>query len=173
MSISRRQFFRGLTPHGKDPQKDYRQRVQSVESYVRTNLLPYDFALTAEQTTEALRAAADGIDIPAEGELFDDNRLRQLREIVEEKVQRWREEYLKAEEARQIAIPFVQEFLSQARPEDLDRFKQRFNHPNSPVSNEIERHVQAWLSSLPNSRLAICDGPNLRELVFSELRSWC
>jgi len=173
MSISRRQFFRGLTPHGKDRQQDYRRKVQSVESYVRTNLLPYDFALTAEQTADVLTAAVDAIDIPVDGELFDDNRLRQLREIVEEKVHRWREEYLKAEEARQLAIPFVHEFLTLAKPEDLDRFKQRFSSPNSPVSTEIERQVRVWLSGLPNSRLAICDGPNLRELVFSELRSWC
>jgi len=173
MSISRRQFFRGLTPHGTDPQQDYLRRVQTVESYVRRNLLPYDFALTAEQTAEVLRAAVDGIEVATEGELLDDNRLRQLREIVEERVQVWRQEYLKAEEARQLAIPLVREFLSQVTPEDMGRLQQRCRSSNSSLSSNIEREVQVWLSSLPNSRLAICDSPKLRELVFSELRSWC
>jgi hypothetical protein len=173
MSISRRQFFRGLTPHGTDPQQDYLRRVQTVESYVRKNLLPYDFALTGDQTAEVLRAAVDGIEVATEGELLDDSRLRQLREIVEERVQVWRQEYLKAEEARQLAIPFVREFLSQVPPEDVDRLKQRCRSSNSSLSSDIEREVQVWLSSLPNNRLAICDSPELRELVFSELRSWC
>jgi len=173
MSISRRQFFRGLTPGGKDPQQDYRRRAQSVENYVRTNLLPYDFALTAEQTAEVMRAATERIDIPLDGALLDENRCGQLHEVVEEKVQRWRDEYLKAEEARQRAIPFVREFVVQAKPENLDRLKQRFHQPNSPISNEIERELRVWLSGLPNSRLAICDDHDLRELVFSELSSWC
>jgi hypothetical protein len=51
--------------------------------------------------------------------------------------------------------------------------KQRFPGNNPSLSNEIEQLVRVWLSSLPNSRLAACDSPNLRELVFSELRSWC
>lgn len=178
MSISRRQFFHGLTRHEKDPQQDYQRRVRSVENHVLTNLLPYDFALTADQTAEALGAAVDGIDIPTEGELLTPEKLERLREIVEQKVERWREEYLKAEEARQEAIPFVGEFLSQAQPEDLDRLKLRLSTSNSAASaeefmGEVERHIRVWLSSLANSQLAVFEPAELRELVFSELRSWC
>jgi hypothetical protein len=148
--------------------------VHSVESYVRTNLLPYDFPLSAEQTAEALCAAVEGIEITTDGELLDDMHVKRLREIVEERVERWRAEYLGAEEARREAVPFVREFLSQAKPEDLCALKQRLQTPNDAVSEEeIERQVRVWLSSVTNSRLAVCNRSDLRELVFSELRSWC
>lgn len=174
MSISRRQFFRGLSRHGEDRQQEYRRRVHSVESYVRTNLLPYDFSLTGEQAAEALGAAVEGIDITTEGELLGDMHVKRLREIVDEKVERWRAEYLTAEEARREAVPFVREFLSQAKPEDLCALKQRFQIPNAVVpEEEIERQVRVWLSGLTNGQLAVCNRSDLRELVFSELRSRC
>ena len=68
MSISRRRFFRGLV--GKNEARtNFKRRVQAVEAYVRTNLLPYDFAVTGEQTAEALAAAVAAIEINADGEV--------------------------------------------------------------------------------------------------------
>ena len=61
MAISRRQFFRGLV--GPTPEQLRERRVHAVETYVRTNLLPYDFGLSAEQTSEALSAAIAEVDL--------------------------------------------------------------------------------------------------------------
>src|SRR6188508_336711 len=105
MAISRRQFFRGFG--GPTPEQQRERRIRAVDTYVRTNLLPYDFGLTAEQTSEALAAAIAGIDLETieDGLLTYDHCLR-IRDIVEEKVQRWRAEYLKAEEIRREALSF-------------------------------------------------------------------
>jgi hypothetical protein len=174
MPISRRQFFRGFV--GPTPEQLRERRVHAVDNYVRTNLLPYDFGLSAEQTSEALDAAIAAIDL----ETIEDGVLTYahclgIRDIVETKVQGWREEYLKAEEVRREAIPFVREFLSlEATPDNLETLRQRFHIPYPAVlEDEIERQVQNWLGGLSNVRLAGCDTAASRELVFSELRSWC
>ena len=174
MAISRRQFFRGFA--GPTPEQQRERRLHAVDTYVRTNLLPYDFGLTAEQTSEALAAAIAGIDLETieDGLLTYDHCLR-IRDIVEEKVQRWRAEYLKAEEIRREALSFVREFLSlEASPEDLEKLRQRFYVPYPAVlEDEIERQVQFWLGGLSNARLVSSDAAAIRDLVFSELRSWC
>lgn len=174
MSISRRHFFRGLVGQNAD-QRTRQRRVAAVEAYVRTNLLPYDFALTGEQSAEALDAARKAVDLDSgEEALTWESRIR-IREIVEEMVQRWRDEYLKAEDRRREAGPLVAEFLaSEATPQDLENLRLRFHIPYPAVlEEEIERQVRAWLGGLSNARLADCDNGVLRELVFSELRSWC
>ena len=175
MSISRRQFFRGLAGQGEDRQRERRARIVAVEAYVRTNLLPYDFAISAEQVDKVLEAAVASVEIDAEDELLTYERRTRLRETVENMVEQWREGYLRAEERRREAIPFVAEFLSmEATPEDLLNLRQRFCIPYPAVlEEEVERQVRAWLSGLSNARLAECAGDTLRDLVFSELRSWC
>jgi hypothetical protein len=174
MAISRRQFFRGFG--GPTPKQLRERRVRAVDMYVRTNLLPYDFGLTAEQTLEALAAAVAGIDLDSieEDQLTYQHRLR-IRDIVEDKVQRWRDEYLKAEDARRESVPFAREFLAlEATPENLETLRQRFHVPYPAIlEEEIERQVLVWLGGVSNARLAGCDTAAIRDLVFSELRSWC
>jgi hypothetical protein len=173
MAISRRQFFRGLA--GPTPEQQKERRIRAVDNYVRTNLLPYDFGLTAEQTDEALAAAIAGIELKTikDGVLTYEHCMR-IRDIVEEKVQRWRDEFLKAEDVRREALPFVREFLSlEATPGNLETLRQRFHVPYPAVlEDEIEHQVQNWLGGLSNGRLAGCDPAAIRDLVFSELRVW-
>ena len=175
MSISRRKFFRGLVGQGDNRQREEEKRIRAVESWVRTNLLPYDFALSGEQTAEVLGAAVAGVPIDADSELLTHENRRRLREIVDQKVDQWREEFLRAEEARREAMIFVTEYLSaEATPDDLQRLRGHFHIPYlTALEEEIERQTRYWLASLPNARLASCERDALRELVFSELRSWC
>jgi len=174
MAISRRQFFRGLA--GPTPEQQRERRVRAVETYVRTNLLPYDFGLSAEQTEEALAAAIAGIELNTiEDGVLTYQHCMSIRDIVEERVQRWRDEFLKAEDVRREAIPFVREFLSlEATPRDLETLRQRFHvlYP-TVLEDEIEHQIQNWLGGLSNGCLAACDSAAIRDLVFSELRSWC
>lgn len=175
MSISRRGFFRGLTGKPAEPERELQKRQLEIEAYVRTNLLPYDFALTQEQTTEALSAAVAGVEIDLEGELLSWERRNRIRTIVDEKVERWRDDHLKAEGVRRDALLFVREFLSfEAAPDDLEQLRQRFQVSDSVVlEEEIERQIRVWLADFPNQRLADLDAGATRELVFSEIRSWC
>lgn len=175
MAISRRQFFRGVVGKGEARQRDQERRISELDIYVRTNLLPYDFALTGEQTAEVLAAVRSALSIEDGQDLFTYERRQQMNQVVEETVRPWREEYWKAEELRRDAAVLVQEFLAvKATPQDRLKLGQRFHIP-SPVDldEEIARQVQVWLAGLSNARMAACDTPALRELVFSELRSWC
>ncbi|HZI51014.1 MAG TPA: hypothetical protein VFE29_04275 [Terriglobia bacterium] len=173
MSLSRRQFFRGFK--GPTPEQLRERRTRLVETYVRTNLLPYDFALTAAQTAEALAAAVAGVDLAKiEDTLTPEHRLR-LRDIVDEMVLRWRTEYLQAEDIRREGASLVTEFLLlEATPEDREKLRARFHVPYPAVlDEEIERQVRIWLGGLSNAFLAGTDPLAIRDLVFSELRSWC
>jgi hypothetical protein len=94
---------------------------------------------------------------------------------VDTKVQKWREEYLRAEDARREAMAFVPEFLKfQASEKDLHSLEQRFSDTSLGALNEqLERQLRVRLSDFPNVQLANCTPSELRELVFSEIRSWC
>jgi hypothetical protein len=181
MSISRRQFFRGMAGQGEGRQREHERRVSELDAYVRTNLLPYDFALTAEQTAAVLAAVRAGIDLDgpdgvvSSEDLLSYARRRQMDGIVEETVRPWREEYWKAEEVRRSAAVLVQEFFAiEATPEDRLKLTERFHVPSpADLEGETDRQVQAWLAGLSNARMAACDDEALRELVFAELRSWC
>jgi len=174
MPISRRKFFRGLIGQSDDRQRQQQKRTVEVDSYVRTNLLPYDFALTSEQTADVLAAAASGVDIDGDSDLFTyENRMR-LREIVDARVQVWREEYLRAEDMRKSATHFVQEFLLEASSEERERLGSHFQMPYpADLDQEIDRQIRVWLSDLSNEFLAQKSATQLRELVFLQIRSWC
>lgn len=184
MSISRRQFFRGMAGQGEGRQRAHDQMVSELDAYVRTSFLPYDFSLTAEQTDALLSAVRMGIGIEgvdSTDELLSYQRRQRMHDIVEETVRPWREEYWKAEEVRRSACVLVQEFFAiEATPEDRLKLSQRFHLPSptdpsnpSNIEAETDRRVQSWLAGLPNAYIATCDDNTLRELVFAELRSWC
>lgn len=164
-----------MVGQGEGRQREQEQKTTALDAYVRTNLLPYDFALTGEQTGEVLDAVRAQVVINDGEDLFSYERRQQMNQIVEETVRPWREEYWKAEEARRDAAILVQEFLAvETTPEDRGKLCERFHIPYPAVlEEEVTRQVQAWLAGLPNSRVAHCDSAQLRDLVFSELRSWC
>jgi hypothetical protein len=175
MAISRRQFFRGVVGKGETPQREQERKTNSLDTYVRTNLLPYDFALTGEQTEEVLATVRAAMQ-PAGGEdLFSYARRQQMNQIVEETVRPWRDEYWKAEEVRREAAILVREFLAvETTPDERLKLCQRFHIPSPAVlEEEVARQVQAWLAGLSNARVAGYDAAALRDLVFSEIKSWC
>lgn len=146
-----------------------------MEAFVRTNLLPYDFALTAEQTAEVLAGVVARMEISGNEELFSSERCQRMGEIAGEIIDRYRDEYIRAEDVRRKAVSFVAEFLSvEATLEELEKLQERFRLPYpSGLHEELERQVRVWLSSLPHARLAACGKSTLRDLVVSEIRSWC
>ena len=164
-----------MVGQGEGRQREEERQSTALDTYVRTNLLPYDFALTGEQTDQVL-AAVRAVIQPVEGEdLFTYERRQQMNHSVEETVRPWREEYWKAEEVRRDAAIMVQQFFAvETTPEERVKLCQRF-HVSYPavLEEEIARQVQVWLAGLPNARVAACDGSVLRDLVFSEIKSWC
>jgi hypothetical protein len=175
MAISRRQFFRGVVGQGEGRQRAEERRSNQLDNYVRTNLLPYDFALTAEQTDEILTAVNNAIQPAENADLFTYERRQQMNQIVEETLRPWREEFWNAEERRREASILVRDLLVvETTPEEREKLRQRFHIPYPAVlEEEIARQIEAWLAGLPNSRVAACDDAALRDLVFSEIKSWC
>jgi len=165
-----------MVGQGEGRQRDEEKKTSALDTYVRTNLLPYDFALTAEQTDEVLATVRAAIQPAGDDEdLFTYERRQQMNQVVEETVRPWREDYWKAEEVRRDAAILIQEFLSvETTPEERSNLRQRFHIPYPAVlEEEIARQIQAWLAGLPNSRVAACDNAALRDLVFSEIKAWC
>ena len=62
-----------------------------MDAYVRTNLLPYDFSLTAEQESELFAAVRAGLEESGDEELFSAIVRFRVDEIVDSKVRPWRE----------------------------------------------------------------------------------
>jgi hypothetical protein len=146
MEMSRRQFFRGLT--GKD-------RAAALDSYVRTNLLPYDFSLTDEQIEHLLGAVRSKL-ASGKGTDFSSEERQRMAEIAQEMIRAWREDYWNAEDKRREGIELIREFIrANAAPEAL------------------ERRAVSWLYNLPNARLALLNPAELKELVFSQMTAWC
>jgi len=175
MSISRRKFFRGLVRQGENSETAIESRRAAIESYVRTNLLPYDFALTPEQTLLAISSAQQSILKNSEGRTFTYEERAAMYEAVEATVGPLREQHSKAEDNRRHALDFVREFLrDEANPEDCEALRRRFHIPYPAVlEDEVERQARIWLSGLSDVRLSSSSTSDLRNLVFSELRSWC
>ncbi len=175
MAISRRQFFRGVVGQSEGRQRGEERRTNRLDAYVRTNLLPYDFALSTEQTDELLAAVNAAIQ-PAENvDLFTYERRQRMNQVVEETVRPWREEFWKAEEKRREASYLVKDLLVvETTSEEREKLRQRFHIPHPAVlEDEIARQIEAWLAGLPNPRVAACDESALRDLIFSEIKSWC
>ena len=63
-----------------------------METYVRTHLLPYDFSLTAEQEADLFAEVRTTLQGATDDELFSVVIRHMMEELVDVKVQPWREE---------------------------------------------------------------------------------
>ncbi len=175
MPISRRQFFRGIVRQNETREPDLHRKLEEIDAYVRTNLLPYDFGLSVDQTAQLLTTVREAMDVQGADDLFTAERRQRMYQIVEETLSPWREEFWQAEEMRRSAPALVEEFVEiEISSEQRRRLGERFSisYPNQ-LNEEIVRQVQTWLAGLPHAQLAACNVAALRELVFSELMSWC
>src|SRR5262245_33077787 len=105
MALSRRQFFRRFLNPGERTPEQRQQRYSMLESYVRTNLLPYDFGLTDQQYSELISEVRSSLANTNDEELFSSNVYRLLDGVVDTKIQPWREAYWLREHDREIQPP--------------------------------------------------------------------
>jgi len=92
MSFSRRSFFRKLVQPNKKSTEERLSRYEQMEQYVRTELLPYDFALTAEQQDELFATVRKALEETADEELFSAIIRFKVDEVVDAKIRPWREQ---------------------------------------------------------------------------------
>lgn len=181
MSLSRRQFFRNLWSPGNAPSPARRARYETLETYVRTHLLPYDFTLTEEQERELISNVRYFLELTPNDMLFSSLIRPRIEELVEAKIESWRQEnldQLKAERAREIrnaAPDYVNTFLNfQASPLTIDQLKQRFTIDDpQQLEIELKAKVRIWIDGVSDGELQQYDVFSIKDAVFAEIRSWC
>ena len=91
MEFSRRDFFRKIVKPGEKSREERIVRYEMMDLYVRTELLPYDFALTAEQQDELLATVRKTLEETGDEELFSAIIRFKVDEVVDRKIRPWRE----------------------------------------------------------------------------------
>ena len=152
-----------------------------METYVRTHLLPYDFSLTAEQEADLFAEVRTILQGATDDELFSVVIRHMMEELVDVKVQPWREENRlknqleRVKEIRDAAVDYVGTFLGvQASPSTLEQLRQAvgINDPQS-LEAELRRRVAEWIIGVEDDQLLQYDVFTVKDLVFAQLRSWC
>ena len=152
-----------------------------MDAYVRTNLLPYDFPLTAEQEAQLFGAVRAALETTGDEELFSAIIRFKVDEVVDAKIRPWRdasqlnEQLNRVKELRDAAAGYVSAFLNgQATPAAVEQLKQHFAIQDSKgLEAELKKQIQEWITTVQDSELLQYDVVTVKDLVFAQLRSWC
>jgi hypothetical protein len=174
MPLSRRQFFRSFW----SPQKTLAQRQEQyriMKSYVGAILIPFDFSLTPEQTTEVFAIADEALQAATDEDLFSDAIRIRLDQLIEPNIKRWYNELLShVDEVRQCAADYVTTFLREGSSEEVEQLMKRFTITDwDALDTELRKQVRTWIDGLDNEKVRQYDVLTVRDLVFTQLRSWC
>jgi hypothetical protein len=169
-----------MRPGQKSPE-ERRSRYDLMDTYVRTHLLPYDFALTAEQETELLTSVRSALEETSDEELFSSILRFKVEEVADKKLRRWRnenqlkEQAIRLREVRDSAADYVSAFLNgQATPAVIEQLRVRFAIEDSGLlEHELARQIREWIVAVDDSELLQYDVVTVKDLVFAQLRSWC
>ena len=91
MSLSRRQFFNRLVRPGQRTPEERRARYELMDVYLRTHLMPYDFALTPDQEKELVDVVRSALEQTDDEELFSAIIRFKVEEVADRKIRFWRE----------------------------------------------------------------------------------
>jgi hypothetical protein len=179
MSFSRRQFFRRfLGNEGQTPRR--LERYETLLAYARTQLLPYDFSLTAEQEAELLSAVRSILETSSDSVLFSTEIRAQIEEIVEAKIEPWRNQVYsvarteRLREVRHAAPDYVSAFLIESAPSMIETLKQTFRIDDiSELEAMLRRQIEDWINGCDDRLIDQCDVVTIKDVVFAQLRSWC
>jgi hypothetical protein len=152
-----------------------------MASYVRTNLLPYDFSLTEAQESELFVAVRAALEETGDEELFSAMIRYKIDQVVESKIRPWREasymddEGTRLRELRRIAVDYVNLFLNgQGSPTTIEQLQRELAiHDISALEVTLRKLIQEWIQTVPDSDLLKYDVVTVKDLVFDQLRSWC
>src|SRR2546423_7780246 len=88
MPLSRRQFFGSFwKPQKTLPQRQEQYRI--MKSYVGAILIPFDFSLTPDQTSEVFDTADAALKAASDDDLFSDAIRIRLDQLIEPKIRIW------------------------------------------------------------------------------------
>jgi hypothetical protein len=181
MSLSRRQFFRRLVKPGEKTPEDREVRYELMHNYVRTNLLPYDFCLTAAQEADLFATVRSALEETNDEELFSAILRFKVEEVADRKIRRWRDENQlneqlnRLKELRDSAADYVSTFLNgQATPAAIEQLKITCGIQDARgLEMELRTRIQDWINTFDDGELLQYDVVTVKDLVFAQLRSWC
>ena len=165
-----------------DPNSPQRlARYQVLETYVRTQLLPYDFELTESQERELMTEIRLVLEKASNDDLFAHHIRGRLEQVVETKIQPWRNQSdvdalaERIREIRQVAPDYVTTFLEvHAGTPIIEQLKQMYGIYDLPeLEQSLKRQVEIWISETNDRLLAQYNVVSVQDLVFAQLRSWC
>jgi hypothetical protein len=181
MPLNRRDFFRKLVKPNERSREERVARYELMDQYVRNELLPYDFSLSAEQEVELFAAVRKELEETNDEELFSSILRFKVDEVVDRKVRPWREashlneEFQRLKELRGSAAGYVSTFLNgQATPAAVDQLKERLGISDLGLLDvELRRRIDQWIVTVEDHELLQYDVVTVKDLVFTKLRSWC
>ncbi len=183
MDLSRRHFFRRLWSTGERTPEERLARYEVLESFCRTQLLPYDFSLSDAQLVTMQENVRFHLRATRDKELFAPEICVKLQKIVDAMMEPWRQEHFlkleaearRAEQYREIAMTFVAEFLHErATPSQLDLLRQRFGVQDvQAIESRLEAEMRSWANGQTNEELLMGDSQSIKNLVFAQILSWC
>lgn len=147
-----------------------------MKSYVGAILIPFDFSLTPEQTSEVFAIADTALQAAPDEDLFSDAIRIRLDQLIEPIIKKWYEELLEhVQDVRHSAADYVTAFLgSEASQEQIELLMKRFNIANlDDLDTELKKQIRTWIAGLDNEKVRQYDVITVKDLVFAELRSWC
>lgn len=183
MELSRRHFFRRLWSTGERTPDERSARYTALESFARTQLLPYDFSLTDEQISAMQAGVRFHLKATRDNELFAPEICVKLQKICDAMIEPWRQDHFlkleaelaRAEQNREAAVGHAAAFLSEhATPQQIGALRARFGIQDlKAVEARLETELHSWVNGLTNEEVLRYDADSIRELVFAQLRSWC
>ena len=183
MELSRRHFFRRLWSTGDRTQEERQARYSTLESFARTQLLPYDFTLTEEQLSAMSAGVRFHLKATRDTELFAPEICVKLQKICDAMIEPWRQEHFlkleeessRAEQNRTSAQGHVGAFLKErATPAQIEALRVRFELQDlKSLESRLEVEIHSWINGQTNEELLQYDLNSLREHVFAQLLSWC
>jgi hypothetical protein len=91
MPLSRRGFFRKLVNPKARTREERQERYETMDQYVRTELLPYQGPLTYQQEVELFAAVRADLESAGDEELFSSILRFRVEEVVDRKIRAWRD----------------------------------------------------------------------------------
>lgn len=187
MELSRRHFFRRLWSTGERTQEERLSRYTALESFARTQLLPYDFSLSDEQLSAMQAGVRFHLKATRDKELFAPEICVKLQKIVDAMTEPWRQDHFlkleaessRAEQNREAALTHVSTFLSEkATAAQIDALRSRFGVQDlkadiKTIEARLETEIHSWVNRKTQEELLQYDSESLKDLVYAQIMSWC
>ena len=183
MELSRRHFFRRLWSTGDRTPEERQARYAVLESFARTQLLPYDYTLTESQLGVLMAGVRFHLKATRDQELFAPEICVKLQKIVDSMTDPWRQEHFlkleaelaRASENREAALRYIGEFLhSKATAAQVKALYRHFGVTDlASLEARLETEMHSWINGVTNEEVLRYDEDSIQELVFAQLLSWC